>query len=265
MAPPMMGYVLHVEQVRRVGRQVVVHRLLVADVDVDAAEDGQLGDLRGRDEVSALEHVLHDAGGLQADRLAAGVGARDDQNVLFAVKLHVEGHHLAPLGAQRLLQKRMAGIPQHEAVVGRDNRPSAAVLRGPARLGPHHVDIREVVARGGDERRIGADGVGELGEDADNLAPLGILQLAQLVVDFDHLDRLDVEGAARGRLVVDEALQLALVRSGDGNHGVSVADGKLGVGIDDARPLGGSQHLLQPLGRLPLAFADGATHLLQRG
>ena len=157
----------------------------------------------------------------------------------------------------------MAGVLQHQPVVGREDRPHAAVLRGPAPLGAQHVHLREVVARIGDQSGVGTDRFGELSQDAHDLAPLGILQFAQLVVDLHHLDRLDVEGLSRRRLVVDESVQFAFVARGDRNHGPPVADRDLGVGIDDARPLGRSQHGLQALGRLPLAFADGPTNLLQ--
>ena len=157
----------------------------------------------------------------------------------------------------------MAGVFQHQPVVGRDDRLHAAVLRGPAPLGTQHVDLGQVVARGGDQLRIGPDRGREFGEDADDLAPLGIFQFAQFVVDLHDLDRFDVERTARSRFVVDEALQLAFVGRGDGNHGPPVADRDLRVGLDDARSLGRSQHGLQPLGGLPFAFADGTPDLQQ--
>ena len=91
-------HVFHIQQVRRIGRKVVVYRLLVADVEEDAPEHGQFRDLRGRNRKSALEHILHDARGLQADRLAAGVGARNDEDMFTTVQLQVQRHDLAPRG-----------------------------------------------------------------------------------------------------------------------------------------------------------------------
>ena len=122
---------------------------------------------------------------------------------------------------------------------------------------PHEIEKRsfEIIEQELIER-------GELREDADDLAPLGILQFAQFVVDLDDLDRLDIEGAARGRLVMDEAVELAFVRGRDGDHGTTVADRDLRVGLDDAGPLGGREDRLQALGCLTLAFADGAAHPL---
>lgn len=60
-------------------------------------EHGQFGDFRRRHEESALEHILHDARGFQADRLAARVGPRNDEDMLATVQLHVERHDLAAL------------------------------------------------------------------------------------------------------------------------------------------------------------------------
>ena len=257
-------HVLHVEQVGGVGREVVVDRLLVADVDAEALEDGQLGDLRRRDREPALEHVLDDAGGLQADGFPAGIGTRNDEDVLAAVQLQVERDDFAPGGPQGLLQERMAGIFEHQPVVGREDRPHASVLRGPAPLGAQHVHLGQVVARRGDQLRIGTDPFGELREDAHNLAPFGIFQLTQFVVDLHHLDRFDIEGLSGGRFVVDEAVELAFVRGRDGDHGTPVADRDLRVALDDSRPLGGGQYGLQPFGGLPLAFADRTADLLQR-
>jgi len=183
--------------------------------------------------------------------------------MLAAVELHVERYDLAPLRPQGLLQERVAGILQHQPVVVRDDRFHAAVLRCPASLGTQHVDLGQVVARRGDQPGIGAHRIGELREDADDLAPLGIFQFAQLVVDLHDLDRFDVERTPRGRFVVDEALQLAFIGRGNRDHGLPFADRDLGVGIDDTGPFGGGEHRLQPLGGLPFAFADGAPNLQQ--
>ena len=157
----------------------------------------------------------------------------------------------------------MAGRAEHQAVVGREDRAHAAVLRSPASLGAQHVNLGEVVARVGDQGGIRTDRVGEFREDTDDLAPLRILQLAQFVVDLHDLDRLDIEGLSGSRLVVDESVEFAFVGCGDGDHGPTVADRDLRIGIDDPGPLGRGQDGLQALGGLPLAFADRAPDLLQ--
>ena len=64
---------------------------------------------------------------------------------------------------------------------------------------------------------------------------------------------------------MDKAVEFAFVAGRNRNHGLAVADRDLGIGIDDARPLGRGQYGLQALGRLPFALADGAADLLQGG
>ncbi len=130
-------------------------------------------------------------------------------------------------------------------------------------LGAQHVHLGQVVARGGDQLRIGANPFGKLREDAHDLAPLGILQLAQFVVDLHDLHGFDVEGLSRGRFVVNETVDLSLVGRRHGITALPVADRDLGVALDDPRPLGGGQYGLQPLGGLSLALADRPADLQQ--
>ena len=54
----MLHHVLHVEQVRRVGGEVILQTLLIADVNEDAAEDAEHTALRHRHRHTALEHIL---------------------------------------------------------------------------------------------------------------------------------------------------------------------------------------------------------------
>ena len=61
----LLHHVLHVQEVRRVGREVVLYALLVADVDHYVAEDAHLGALAHGDGQSALQHVLQQSHGLQ--------------------------------------------------------------------------------------------------------------------------------------------------------------------------------------------------------
>ncbi len=89
---------------RAVGRQVVQDGLLVADVDEKALKQAALRvDAHGRHQ-AALQHVLQQAGGLQAYRLAACVGAADDEDAVALVELQVQGDDLLALGLQLLFQ-----------------------------------------------------------------------------------------------------------------------------------------------------------------
>ena len=60
-------HVLHVQQVRRVGTQVVLDALFVTDVNEDAAEDACMAPFVYRDGHSALKHVLKQSYCFQTD------------------------------------------------------------------------------------------------------------------------------------------------------------------------------------------------------
>ena len=101
-------HMLHVEQMRRVGTQVVVDGLFVTDVDEYAVEYRKFGIFEYRHRKTALEHVLQQPHGLETYRLASGIRTRNDEHAASAVELQVEGYHLFPLARQRLPQQRMA-------------------------------------------------------------------------------------------------------------------------------------------------------------
>ena len=68
-----LHHILHVEQMRGVGTQVVLQTLFVAYVDHDVLEHARLRTLAHGDAQSALQHVLQQSHGLQTDRLSSGV------------------------------------------------------------------------------------------------------------------------------------------------------------------------------------------------
>ena len=76
----------------------LLEALLVADVGEDVAEDGNCA-LAGRDVHAAQGHEREQAGRLEADRLAAGVGAGDDQDVEPDAEIQVDRHYRPRLGA----------------------------------------------------------------------------------------------------------------------------------------------------------------------
>ena len=77
---------IDVGDVRGKRRQVLLDGLVVADVGEDGVEDGQLGAV-GRNRNARLRHQRQQADGLQRDRLAAGVGAADDELAMLAIEL----------------------------------------------------------------------------------------------------------------------------------------------------------------------------------
>ena len=250
---------------RRVCRQIVVDRLLVADVDHQRIEYGKLGVFERRHEKTALHHILKQSGCFQTYRLAAGVGSRYYEYALRGVELHVERNYLASLRAERLCQKRVARAAQHQSSFVRNDRPDSSVFRRPPRLSAQGVHSGEVVARTRYALYVDSQRCGGLRQYADYLAALGIFQLAQRVVELYHLHRLDIERASGGRLVVYESRELAFVGGRNRNHGASVADRYHGIGIDYAGALGRREHLLQPFRYLRLVVAQRAPYAHQLG
>jgi len=76
--------------------------------------------------------------------------------------------------------------------------------------GEDQIEVGESLHRAADVRRLAADQVGQLLQDAPDLVLLLNLQLAPGVVVVDGGQRLDPEGGPAGRLVMDNALDLAL-------------------------------------------------------
>ncbi|OAV70227.1 hypothetical protein Barb4_01501 [Bacteroidales bacterium Barb4] len=108
-------------------------------------------------------------------------------------------------------------------------------------LGKESIGMENV----GDER---ADGVGESRQDTDNFALFLALQLADAVVRlYNHL-RLDEDGLTGSRLVVHNALYLALVGGGNGNHKPPVAHGRRDVLVHQALRLRTAQDGLEAAG-----------------
>ena len=88
----MTDEVLHVRQVGTVGAEVVFDALFVADIDEDTLEDTRARALVQRDRDAALEHVLQQSDGLQADGFPSGVRSGDDEQSAFAVEREVKGN-----------------------------------------------------------------------------------------------------------------------------------------------------------------------------
>ena len=88
----MTDEVLHVRQVRAVGAEIVFDALFVADIDEDTLEDARARVLVERNGDAALEHVLQQSDGLQADRFPSSVRPGDDEQSAVAVEREVKGN-----------------------------------------------------------------------------------------------------------------------------------------------------------------------------
>ena len=73
--------------------------------------------------------------------------------------------------------------------------------------------------------RVGAQRVAQFFQDAPDFPLLILLQIEDVVVDFDDRFRLDEGRAPRGRFVVDDAPDFALMLHWDGQHPTVVPNG----------------------------------------
>jgi len=92
---PRLQHVPQVRDVRAKGRQVVLNRLLVANVRHNPVEQRKRGVRRHRQGQTVGEHQRKQPDGLHRDRLSARVGARDDERVEIVSELKVERHDVA--------------------------------------------------------------------------------------------------------------------------------------------------------------------------
>ena len=237
-------HVLHVQQVRRVGREVVLYALLVADVDHYVAEDAHLRSFAHGDGQSALQHVLQQTHRLQAHRLAAGVRTRYNQYVAVARQHDVERHDRLLLLLQREPQERMLrrnpvdhGLRAHLRLDAARELRKLGARTNEVYLGKHAVGVHDVV-------HVRTHKLRELREYHYYLAALVCLQLAYAVVRLNHLRRLHEHRLSRRRLVVYDALYAALHGRSDRHNETTVAQRRRNVLVDEALTLCGVQYAI---------------------
>ena len=223
----------HVREEGAVGAQVVLEVLVVADAHDDAVEDRELGALGGGNEHAPLEHVLEESDRLQADGLAAGVGAGDEQDALLRGQRDGERHDAAPFARKRLLQQGVARLAQRQAPVGRDDGHAGHEVKRRLRLGHQEVQLADEGGTGQQVRQVGTQEVGEFEQDLADLALLLEVELRDVVLQLDDLGRFDEGGFAGGGHVVHEAGQLALGGRPHRDEVFAVADGHIRVGVHD--------------------------------
>ena len=226
---------LHGQQVRRVGRKVVFQALLVADIQENIFEDAGFGIVGAGNEQAHLQHELHEAHGFQGHGFAARVGAGNDEDALLGVQLQVERYHFAGvaavalvLGKSQLEQRVTHLLPLQQGLVVQQRQAAIERNRQP-RFGPNEVNQPEVGIRLPQIGQVGPQLVGKGRENANQLAVVGVVKVFDVIVQLKNGFRLDKNRLARSRLVVNQALHLALVLGDDRQHQAPAADGRLGV------------------------------------
>ena len=119
--------------------QVVGHGLSVADIGVNPPEQANPG-RSGRHGDSRKRHQGQHADGLQGDRLPAGIGTADHQDLATVPQVHGNGNDLPSLLLQVNLQQRVASLFDLKNRVRVDLGKDAMELPAEASLGKAEIE-----------------------------------------------------------------------------------------------------------------------------
>ena len=204
------------------GGEALLDALLVADVGVDGAEDGHLG-----------------AGSAGTSRPDCAIRVSSPTVLSATVLPPVFGPVMSrtrkssprrtSVGTTLPVSRGWRAATRLTRPVAVERRRGGAQLGAVARLGQTQVDGAERVDGLEDRAGLLSDQGRELVQDALDLVALVELELVPLVVQLGHAERLDKQGRAAGRLVVDDALDLPLELGFDGDHVAPVARRDQGI------------------------------------
>ena len=239
-----LHHVLHVQEVRRVGTQVVLQTLFVTDVYHDVLENTCLGALAHRDAQSALQHILKQTYGLETYGFTSGVRSRDDEDALILCQGDVEWHHLLVLLLQGLLEEWVDGTdPVHVWMVFYLWLYRLEYI-GEFLFSLNQVDDGEEAVAVQYFLGEWAHLVGEIGKDSDDLLSLFSFQFAHAVVGLHHFGWLDEDGLSGGTFVVNDTLDSALEGRDDRDNQSAVAQGWGNIFLYDAFALCRAQNTI---------------------
>ena len=253
-----------VRDVRREGAQAGGDRLFVADVREHRSEHRQLRHAGGHVQ-AGLRHQREESRRLERDGLATGVWAGDQEDPRRRIDDDVDGHDVTapPASSSR---RRTAPISSGCRASRSSSRPSIAISwrdsvhdRTKARFRLQHVEIDRDLERGAEIGRPRAKGVGQLEQDAADLLALALLELDDVVVDFDRGRRFEEQARAARGAPVHDARHVATML---GSHHQHVAAVSLGdnLFLQVLRGVLAAHELIerraQPLALLPQVVAD---------
>ena len=87
----------HVTQMRGISGEIILERLLVADVNKEIPEESHMGIIIDSGQQTTLHHILHDSHSLQTHRFTSGIRTGDYQNPFVMGKVDTKRNHLASM------------------------------------------------------------------------------------------------------------------------------------------------------------------------
>ena len=213
---------------RREGREVLLDLLLVSDIRHDSVVERNRAALVEGQRKSHARHERRETRALQGQRLATGVGSRDDEQIELLSQAQIQGDHLRQVPERLFLEQEwMAKAPQAQALgsarFARKARHASVRVTRVARPDEGQLELADALGAALDVVAIAHHLLGQLGQDAVDLA-LGVgLETRQVVGPFDDLARLYEDRLSAGRAIVHDARQSARLTLSNRQHAPSTA------------------------------------------
>ena len=207
----------------RVGTQIVLDALLIADINHDTLEDTCGRAITDRNRQAALQHILQQANRFQAYRFTTSIRTTDKQQSLCTVQHNIQRHHMPTLLLQRELQQGMDGTNPVDNRFGLYGWFKSLSQLSPLGLGLNQVDHSQQLIRVDYLAHVRAYLISKYGKYAYHLAALFGLQLAHLVVCLNHLGWLNKHRLTSSTLIVHNTVNTALYLWSHWYHQSSVA------------------------------------------
>ena len=211
-----------VRDVRGKRAEVFLDRLVIANIGQHLLENREFG--RGCwYRQCRLRHQAEQTDRLERYRLAAGIGAADEQRAPIAGQFQADGHHGFMAAAQHVIEQRVARVLQRQAVAeAGDDTPE---IQGEPGFGEDQFQFRHSDQGLTYGFAVSPQAVRHLQQDAMDLARLILGQAHQFIVQVNGLERLHEQRVAAGTGAVNHAIDLAALSGNHRHHEALVADG----------------------------------------
>ncbi len=184
-------------------RKRLLEGLLVANIGKDLVEDGESRAGKRGDLQTKLVHERSQTDGLECHRLPTRVRAGNNEMARVIFQHHINRHDTGT-------DERVTNLGQPNRAHG-ELRSNTVRRLAVARPRVYTVEIRDDLVRPGQGEpvlpRLGA----QTFENAEDLLPVAVLSAPEVVVRLDQYRRLNEDGLTRLRVLVDDAVDPALV------------------------------------------------------